>query len=332
MNKNIFLLMFLFQISVSAQNSRNNENNSHQNNKTNEQNNRNSNEKVFVLHIPEDYEKKKKLDAEKNIASFEYLLQNREPLTIEQQKILQNKVLSDRAKMAEFERADEYISDIVHTSLQPGEKSIKVNLSRGLPVTIVFKKTDGSPINYYNLSHSGSQFTACRPGSCSQNGSIDDQNVPKNILILKANQIQGGGNLPILTTESDFPLSLNVSINEKPAKNYVDRLVVMVNIDGDDYIEEPTEKLKSRDKLTRVLNDLPPEETAERLNYGQGLKVWKVNRNMWIRTSDKLLFPIVGNKKRLSLNGINVYQIPYSNVISLINNEKGVVRYTQVIN
>ena len=287
------------------------------------------NEKFLVINLPQDKGEAQKDKLVKQEATLNKILNDRFPLSSQQLKDIQNLKLKEKAILGKFETADKYVSDVVYTDLSPGNDSIPIYLSRGLPLTIILKDIDGNPVNYYDLIDSSSQFVACKPGSCSQNNQGLNKSSPNNIIVLKANAVLGGGILPVFTSRSDFPLSFKVTVMEDPGDSYIDRLVVVINTG--EVVEENKLSLNSLDTLTRAINSITPIPGAELVHFNGPIKAWRKGDVMWVRTSYNMVIPPVSNKSsKLSLNGINTYKTHYSRIITVLDNNNGVFRYHEV--
>ena len=296
------------------------------------QESKNSKEKYVLINLPSNTkENENKLKQE---AALKFLLENKYPVSADALKLVQDKKLKDKAILDSLRTAENYISDVVYTSLEPGTKSIPITLSRGLPLSIILKDTKGDPVNYYAIIDSDTQYVACKPGRCANNdASVDPSSgMPNNIIVLRAKAVLGGGVLPVYTTQSDFPLSFNINIQETPDKNYIDRLVVVVNT-GNEVVDENPSSLKSLDTLTRALNGIKPVQDAKSIYFNGPIKAWRKGDDMWVRTPYDMKIPRVRNTAlKLSLNGVNVYKTRYSRIISVIDNNNGIVRYQQEMN
>ena len=285
-------------------------------------------EKVVTIKLNETPEEiKKKVD--EKYAALKYLMDTGEPLTVTQLKYIQDKELDKQATLSEINHAKSYSSSVVYTKLEPGSNSVSLNLTRGLPLSVVFKDMTGNPVNIYNVDALSKQFMVCRPGFCGSDAanSTGDSNYPQNILLFTARQVFGGGNILVFTSLSDFPISFNVKINKEPGETYIDRQVVVIDDGssdvmngGDDY------QIHSKSQLTRVINNLKPTDDARLLKFDGPLKAWATKDDMWIRTPDVVL----GKKQALSLNGINAYHLKYSPVVSVLSENDSVIRYKVV--
>ena len=276
-------------------------------------------ENKITIEIADDIYKKSDNQDETYKSALNYLLNNGvNAINIEDKKRIIEKKRMDESKLLAVPKPTKFISDVVYSSLTPGNESVKVFLSSGLPVTLVFKDRKGQPVNIYGTELQGLPFAVDKLGGKLTDSSKDSSTPtrPQNILILQTSLLTGGANLPVFTTFSDLPVSIDVSIKPKPDKTYIDRLIVIVGDDSDDDVVDKY-SLDSRNMLMRVLNNLPPSDKAQKLHFGNGISAWKVGNDMWIRTSRSLYYPIPNPKISSEINGIKAYKTKYSSVLTI---------------
>jgi hypothetical protein len=278
------------------------------------------------LIIPVDSEQASKDKKRSNKAALEYLMDLKDPLDAHDARKIQDHELNKRAILGAIVKPEEFVSDVVYTSLQPGSKSIYLNLSMGLPVTVIFKDARGNPVNIYDDITPKMHFSTSRPGHSDANGSTGAISSPENILVFSAKLLEGGANAPVFTTVSDFPVSFDVTINKNPEKQYISRLVVVIDDGQTEDTGVTLNALKSRDSLMRVLNNLPPTSDSTIVRFNSNIKAWKDGSFLWIRTRLDLKYPVHLPQNAASLNGVNVYKTKYSPVISVMNNDGNIER------
>ncbi|MFK5892252.1 MAG: DotH/IcmK family type IV secretion protein [Pseudomonadota bacterium] len=276
---------------------------------------------------------KETMEAEQRLkAATDYLMTNKAPLPAKLARKLIDKKMNDTAIIKEILKPGKFVSNVVYASLQPGSESIKIDLSLGLPITVLFKDVKGNPVNVYSFDTPKEHFIAYKPGYSTESGAGNtgkqesQESIPNNLLIISAKLPKGGANMPVFTTVSEFPLSFDVTINKEPGKEYVDRLVVVVDNGQNDQVGVTLNELEARNELMRVLNNLPPSDDAENIRFNQGIKAWKQGNYLWIRTKLRLFYPVHSPQNAASLNGVTVYKTKYSPVISVMNNEGKIMR------
>lgn len=277
------------------------------------------------LIIPVDSEQAIKDSDKSKKAALDYLMNLKDPLSANDARRLQDKELNKKAVLRAIVKPDMFVSDVVYTSLQPGSKSIVLNLSMGLPVTVIFKDAKGNPVNVYDDITPKKHFITIKPGHSKAGGDVNSES-PNNILVFSAKLLKGGANTPVFTTVSDFPVSFDVNINEVPHKKYISRLVVVVDDGKSEDTGVTLNALKSRDSLMRVLNNIPPTTESSLVRFNGDIKAWKDEGFLWIRTKLTLKYPTHLPQNVASLNGVNVYKTKYSPIISVMNNDGNIVR------
>ena len=221
-----------------------------------------------------------------------------------------------------FHTPEKLISKSIPILNEPGQDSQIIEVALHYGVTVSFKNTRGESL-FIERYKPGNEMVI----------NVDDGNGPEsesvvsNFLTLTNKSKVGSTNLHVWLVDSRSSLSFYVKIVDKP-QIYADRIDFVVVEPGEDAVGEKL-ALKGFDELTMVLNNRKPSPDASRVYFSDdSVTGWELDGMMWLRTTERLLFPTHNPSMALSSDtqqGMNVYYVNKHPIIH-VTSDSGEIR------
>lgn len=213
-------------------------------------------------------------------------------------------------------KPEEIISKTIPVMNEPGHKAPVIDVALHYGTTLTFKNSAGELL-FVERYKEGSKDII----------NIDDGNAKSGekevspYLTLTNEKTYGATNLHVWLVNSRNSLSFYINIVDSP-KVYADRIdIVVVNPGETENVSEL--KLDSYNALTLVLNNRKPHPEAHKVTFNDAAVTgWKKDGKLWLRTTERLIFPSHSPNKALSsddIYGVNVYQVAEHPMIHLLD-------------
>lgn len=219
------------------------------------------------------------------------------------------------------------ISKTIPVVNEPGHDATPIDVAIHYGATITFKNTNGELLFVERYMLGNKDVVAVDDGSGEGEGEGKEASP---FLTLTNERTLGYTNMHVWLVNSRNPLSFYIKIVEQPDV-YADRIDVVVVNPGESS-HGPELKLATYDALTLVMNNRKPIEGAEKVKFDSPVVTgWKHGQTMWIRTSERMIFPSHSPDKVLSSDsvyGVNVYQVTNHPIIHLVDKNGQFIKVT----